>query len=110
MIYKRGGITGKFYWLTQITMKQPTHTAHSKRNIFKGFTLVELMISTSIMGILFIIIFQIYVTIARLTVRIEQEKYVTQELVYAMQTIQNIVDTTRIDRSKYNLQQLQSNK
>lgn len=61
------------------------------------------------MSILFVVVFQIYTTIARLTVRIEQEKYLTQELVYAMQTIQNVVDTSRIDRSKYDLAALASN-
>ncbi len=66
------------------------------------------MIATSIMGILFVIVFQIYTTIARLTVRIEQEKYLNQELIYAIQTIQNIVDTSSIDRDAYDLGTLEA--
>lgn len=80
---------------------QKTCDKDNGRSNVKGFTLVELLIATAVMGILFLVMFQVYATIARLTVRIEQEKYLTQELVYAMHTIQNIVDTSHIDRGKY---------
>lgn len=56
------------------------------------FTLVELLISLVIIGILSILIVRVYQTMTSIWVRVEHEKMMQNELLFAMQTVQNLVD------------------
>ena len=61
-----------------------------------GFTLVELLISLVIIGILSILIVRVYQTMTSIGVKVEHEKMIQNELLFAMQTVQNLVDTHTI--------------
>lgn len=63
----------------------------------KAFTLVELIISIVIVGLLAWVIFSTYRTILDITVRVENEKIVANEVLFAHQVIQNLVDNYTID-------------
>ncbi len=69
------------------------------------FTLIELLISISIIWILVVILFRAYNTISQVTFRIQQEKNIQQEMIRIAQTLQNIADKNTIDFEKYNDQQ-----
>lgn len=61
-----------------------------------GFTLVELLISLTIIGILSTLIVRVYQTMTSIWVKVEHEKIIQTELLFAMQTVQNLVDTHTI--------------
>ncbi len=67
----------------------------------KAFTLLEVLISLVIISLLVGIIFGIYTSILKLSVRIEQEKNLNNELLFASQTIQNLVDNYDLDLDAY---------
>lgn len=56
------------------------------------FTLIETIITTVIMSILIWVVFEIYVVIGRMAVFIQWQKELHNELIYVVQTIQNLVD------------------
>lgn len=66
------------------------------------FTLIELLISISIIGILIVILFRAYNSIAEVTFRVQQEKSIQQEMIRIAQTLQNIADNNSIDFEAYN--------
>lgn len=67
----------------------------------KAFTLIEVLISLVIIALLVGVIFGIYTSILKLSVRVEQEKNLNNELLFASQTIQNMVDTYDLDLGFY---------
>lgn len=67
----------------------------------KAFTLVELIISIVIVAILTWVIFETYRTILDITVRVENEKIVASEMLFAHQIIQSLVDNYKIDYATY---------
>ncbi|MBS8122494.1 type II secretion system protein [Candidatus Vampirococcus lugosii] len=67
----------------------------------KGFTLIEIMISVVILGLLIVIIFSVYNTVAELSIRIENEKNLSNELLFVSQNIQGFADSLSLDFSKY---------
>ena len=71
--------------------------AHRKN----AFTLVELLIVMTIIGILSVILFRTFWTISSLAFRIEQQKNVSQEIVILTQILQNYSDRNVIDYQKY---------
>lgn len=71
----------------------PTPGFRARWYFVKAFTLIEVLISLIIIGVLIWIIFWIYTSILKLSVRIEQEKNLNNDLLFASQTMQNLVDT-----------------
>lgn len=67
----------------------------------KAFTLIEVLISLVIISLLVWVMFGIYSSVLKLSVRIEQEKNLNNELLFASQTIQNIVDNYDLDLGYY---------
>lgn len=67
----------------------------------KAFTLIELIISIVIVGLLAGVIFTTYRTILDITVRVENEKIVANEMLFAHQVIQSLVDNYEINFEKY---------
>ena len=67
----------------------------------KGFTIVELLIVMVIMGILFTLVFQTYTKISQISFRVEQEKVVTEELVFLSEVLQNLSEKNTIDWFQY---------
>ena len=67
----------------------------------KAFTLLEVLVSLVIISLLVGVIFGIYTSILKLSVRIEQEKNLNNELLFASQTIQNLVDNYDLDLAAY---------
>jgi hypothetical protein len=62
----------------------------------KWFTLVETVITVVIMSILIWVVFEIYVVIGRMAVFIQWQKELHNELIYVVQTLQNLVDDQNI--------------
>ena len=76
---------------------------HNKKN---WFTIIELLISISIISILVVILFRAYNTISEVTFRSQQEKNIQQEMIWISQTLQNIADNHSIDFDNYNLEEI----
>ena len=68
-----------------------------KKQLTQAFTLIEVLISLVIISILVGIVFAMYTSIIRLSVRMEQEKNLNNELLFAVQSIQNMVDNYDLD-------------
>lgn len=68
-----------------------------KQKFLQAFTLIEVLISLVIISILVGMVFAMYTTIIKLSIRMEQEKNLNNELLFATQTIQNIVDNYDLD-------------
>jgi len=66
-----------------------------------GFTLLELLVVMTIIGILSVILFRTFATVSELTFRVEQEKNVTQEIISFSQILQNYADRNQIDYDRY---------
>lgn len=67
----------------------------------KAFTLVELLISIIIIWFLIVLIFRIYVQVANVSIRIENEKILNTEMLSFFQTLQTIWENYKIDYAKY---------
>lgn len=67
----------------------------------KWFTLLELIIVMSILGILFIMLLKTYNRVWTVVFRVQQEKEVSQEILQISQIIQNFADRNTIDFQKY---------
>lgn len=65
------------------------------------FTLLELLISIGIIGILFVILFRAYTSISQVTFRVQQAKNIQQEMIRIAQTLQNIADNNSINFEAY---------
>lgn len=57
-----------------------------------GFTLIELSITTMILWFLVIVLFNVYIITGQIAVKIQSERWLHNETLFVMQTIQNIVD------------------
>lgn len=68
----------------------------------KAFTLIEILMVTAIVGILAGVLFKTYVTISQISFKVEQQKYVNQELLFVSETLQNFANRNKIDYSMYN--------
>ncbi len=66
-----------------------------------AFTLIEILISTVILGILFSIIFSTYTQVSNLLLKIENERNLSNEILFLSQNVQNLADSHSIDFSKY---------
>lgn len=62
----------------------------------KWFTLIETVITVLIMSILIWVVFELYVVIGRMAVFIQWQKELHNELIYVVQTIQNLVDDQEV--------------
>ena len=58
----------------------------------KAFTLVELVITIVILSILIWVLFRVFIMISHIAVRIQHERWMHDEMIYVVQTIQNIID------------------
>ncbi|MEF2175454.1 MAG: type II secretion system protein [Candidatus Absconditabacteria bacterium] len=68
----------------------------------KAFTIIELLISIVIFGILIAVLFKLYLTMLDLSVRIENEKILNNDVLYFSQVTQNFIDKgLNIDYGKY---------
>lgn len=67
----------------------------------KAFTLIEVLIVLVIVAMLIWILFDIYITISRITFRVELQKYVNEELLFVTDTLQNLSNRNEIDYSEY---------
>lgn len=67
----------------------------------KGFTLVEIVIATLIVGILSVLLMSTYITMTRIAFRVQQEKNVTEHAMVLTQVVQNFADTMAIDYPRY---------
>ena len=65
------------------------------------FTLIEILISMIIIAWLSILVFQIYKTTLFLSLKIQNEKVINNEVLFVMQTIQNLADRASLDEAGY---------
>jgi len=69
-----------------------------KRN---AFTLIEILVVLVIIGMLIWVLFDIYITISKITFRVELQKNVNEELLFVTDTLQNLSNRNSIDYSGY---------
>lgn len=62
----------------------------------QAFTLIETVLTVVIMSILIWVVFEIYVVIGRMAVFIQWQKELHNELIYIVQTLQNLVDDQNV--------------
>ena len=74
-----------------------------------AFTLVEVLIATIIIWLLSTVMFQVYITISNISVRIESEKLLQSETMFLVQNLQNLSDSQQIDLGKYDHNELKGN-
>lgn len=67
----------------------------------KAFTLLEILIVLVITGMLFAVLFRVYITISQITFRVQEQKYVNEELLFLSESLQNFSNRNKIDYSKY---------
>lgn len=72
-------------------------------NMKKLFTIIEVLISMIIIWIIIVIVFKVYLSIFSLSIRVENEKIMNNELLYVSQVIQHLSDNNSIDYSKYSV-------
>jgi low affinity Fe/Cu permease len=65
-----------------------------------------MVISLSIVSFLTILLFQGYRTLADISLRVEHQKNLTTESVFFLQNLQQLVDNSTVDYSRYDLDQL----
>lgn len=70
-------------------------------NIKKAFTLIELLVSIVIIAILVVIVFKIYIQLSNISLKIENEKNLSNEILFLSQTIQWLTDKSNIYYSGY---------
>jgi len=67
----------------------------------KAFTLIELLIVSIIMSILFIILAKAYLLTSSLYIYETNHKNIEKDILFFNQNLQNLADNTEIDYSKY---------
>ena len=67
----------------------------------RGFTLLEILIVITILGVLFFLLLRTYNSITSLVFRVQQEKDVSQQVLYISQVVQNFADRNTIDYDAY---------
>jgi len=67
----------------------------------KAFTLIELLIVSIIMSILFIILAKAYLLASSLYIYETNHKNIEKDILFFNQNLQNLADNTEIDYSKY---------
>lgn len=72
-----------------------------KKAKLKWFTLIEVLISLVIIGILAVVLIEAYITISKLALKIEQEKNLSEESLILTQIFQSISDEATIDYDAY---------
>jgi len=68
-----------------------------------AFTLIEILIVLVIVAMLMGVLFDIYITISRITFRVELQKNVNNELLFVSDTLQNLSNRNEINYSWYNV-------
>jgi prepilin-type N-terminal cleavage/methylation domain-containing protein len=67
----------------------------------KAFTLIEVLVVLVIVAMLMGVLFEIYITISRITFRVELQKNVNEELLFVTDSLQNLSNRNQIDYSRY---------
>jgi prepilin-type N-terminal cleavage/methylation domain-containing protein len=67
----------------------------------RAFTLIEVLIAVMIVGLLTTILFRTYKTMIDISLRVENEKAVQQELLYFTQAMQSLSDRYTVDYTQY---------
>ena len=68
----------------------------------KAFTLIEVILVVAIIGMLAWVLFKTYITMSQIAFRVEQQKIVSQELLFVTEIFQNLANRNEIDYTKYN--------
>lgn len=75
----------------------------------KWFTLAELLVVLVIIWILSTILIRTYLTVANISFRAQQQKNLTQDILYFSQTLQNFADRNTLDYERYEKDTLYNN-
>ena len=67
----------------------------------KAFTLIEMVLVVLIVWLLTWILFKTYITMSKISFRVEQQKIVNQELLFVTEALQNLSNRNNIDYSRY---------
>lgn len=80
-----------------------------KKACLKWFTMIEMIITMVIVGILGVVLVEAYMTVSRVALRVEQQKNISEESLTLTQIFQSISDEATIDYEKYNGSLVDSN-
>ena len=73
-----------------------------RKSLLKWFTLIEMIITMIIVGILSVVLIEAYITVSKIALRVEQQKNISEESLVLTQIFQSISDEATIDYEKYN--------
>jgi hypothetical protein len=76
-------------------------TYHPRSSHISWFTLVEILIAVTILWVLVTLLFRTYTTIGNIALKIEHEKNIHNEVLFTLQTLQNLADRNTIDYEYY---------
>ncbi len=76
-------------------------TYHRSSSHISWFTLVEILIAVTILWVLVTLLFRTYTTIGNIALKIEHEKTLHNEVLFTLQTLQNLADRNTIDYAYY---------
>jgi len=66
-----------------------------------SFTLIELLISITIISLLIVLVFKVYMQLSDISIRIENEKILNNEILFLSQNLQNLSDKNNINFNRY---------
>ena len=73
-----------------------------RKSLLKWFTLIEMIITMIIVGILAVVLVEAYITVSKIALRVEQQKNISEESLVLTQIFQSISDEATIDYERYN--------
>lgn len=72
-----------------------------KKFVLKWFTMIEMLITMVIVWILAVVLVEAYITVSKISLRVEQQKNISEESLTLTQIFQSISDEATIDYDKY---------
>ena len=73
-----------------------------RKSLLKWFTLIEMIITMIIVGILAVVLVEAYITVSKIALKVEQQKNISEESLMLTQVFQSISDEATIDYERYN--------
>lgn len=73
-----------------------------RKSLLKWFTLIEMIITMIIVGILAVVLVEAYITVSKIALKVEQQKNISEESLMLTQIFQSISDEATIDYERYN--------
>lgn len=72
-----------------------------RKALLKWFTMIEMIITMVIVGILSVVLIEAYITVSKMALKVEQQKNMSEESLTLTQIFQSISDEATIDYERY---------